>query len=325
MRKTLAVSFIIFIFFTFISCCENNTHISKTQSVLSEETTIKTSISVAEPKIYQKGYISKNFAPIYSFPDKESEILTEVFLGQALDIIAKINSWYSINFDNELAYIEIDNISFTEPNNSIGTLKTKGKYFIENVPIISQMPDFPTGCESVSAVMALNYFEKDITVADFVDNYLDKSFKFYTKDGVLYGPDPYEVYVGDPRVENSYGCMAPVIEKALNKYLEGSMSVKRYVGVPLQDLCAKYVDNDIPVLVWVTIAMIESFDSTQWETENNGRFIWPGNEHCMLLVGYDKNYYYMNDPYKNAMLLYPRSKTETRYSELGSQAIVIEA
>ncbi|MBR5524375.1 MAG: C39 family peptidase [Clostridia bacterium] len=35
-----------------------------------------------------------------------------------------------------------------------------------NVPLIAQKPEFPTGCESVSAVMALRYFGETIRVTD---------------------------------------------------------------------------------------------------------------------------------------------------------------
>ena len=39
----------------------------------------------------------------------------------------------------------------------------------------------------------------------------------YRKDGVLYGPDPYEQFVGDPRSQYALGCFAPVIEKGQTK------------------------------------------------------------------------------------------------------------
>ena len=44
---------------------------------------------------------------------------------------------------------------------------------IIDAPYIYQNVDYPNGCESVSAVMALRYFGIDMTVDDFIDNYLD--------------------------------------------------------------------------------------------------------------------------------------------------------
>ena len=89
-------------------------------------------------------------------------------------------------------------------------------------------------------------------------------------------------------------------------------------------MCAKYIDNGIPVLVWVTIAMVPTFERMKWETEDKGTFTWLANEHCMLMVGYDENYYYMNDCYKGKCIAYPKEKTEKRYAEFGCQAVVIE-
>ena len=52
-----------------------------------------------------------------------------------------------------------------------------------------------TGCESVTAVMLLQYLGCDISIYDFIDNYLEKE-PFTERDGVLYGPSPYEKFVG---------------------------------------------------------------------------------------------------------------------------------
>lgn len=72
----------------------------------------------------------------------------------------------------------------------------------------------PTGCESVSAVMVLNYWGVDTTPEEFIDNYLPRQ-KFYQVDRILYGPDPEEAFAGDPYSANSLGCYPKVILKAL--------------------------------------------------------------------------------------------------------------
>ena len=46
---------------------------------------------------------------------------------------------------------------------------------------------------------------------------------------------------------------------------------------------------------------------------------------CLILVGYDDQYYYFNDPYQSGGLkAYARSVVEARYAAMGSQAVVIE-
>ena len=192
-----------------------------------------------------------------------------------------------------------------------------------NVPLIAQKPEFPTGCESVSAVMALRYFGETIRVTDFINKHLSMSSKFYYKDGRRYGPSPYEYFIGNPMTTQSYGCMASVIEKALVSYLGSNERIYNVTSTDMKDLCINYIDNDLPVLVWVTIAMIDTSTSDSWYLEDGTLFQWPGNEHCMVLVGYDEKYYYFNDPYTGKTVKQAHSLAELRYEQLGKQAIVI--
>lgn len=194
---------------------------------------------------------------------------------------------------------------------------------LENVPLIHQFPRFPTGCESVSAVMALQYAGESVSVDAFIDNYLPRSSHFYMTDGIRYGPSPYEYFIGDPRSSASYGCMAPVIHRALTAYFGATERVKDTTGTSLDALCEQYIDKGTPVLVWATIKMLETNPVNTWYMADGQRFAWPGNEHCMLLVGYDNEYYYFNDPYAGDLVRYTRQRTEDRYAELGWQSLVI--
>ena len=82
------------------------------------------------------------------------------------------------------------------------------------VPYIDQSVKYPTGCESVSAVMLLQYLGYSITVDEFIEKYLELG-KLEEQDGELYGPNPNECFCGSPYDEESFGCYAPVIKNAL--------------------------------------------------------------------------------------------------------------
>ena len=194
---------------------------------------------------------------------------------------------------------------------------------IKKVPLIHQFPEFPTGCETVSAVMALKYFGENITVTRFADQYLPKSQDYYSVDGKKYGPDPYVYFIGDPTSPASFGCMAPVIETALKSYFDDDSRVINSTGKNMSELCAEYIDNDIPVLVWATIGMRETNPVNSWYLSSGKRFTWPGNEHCLLLVGYDESNYYFNDPYSGKCVSFEKGVCEDRHAELGTQSIVI--
>ncbi len=195
---------------------------------------------------------------------------------------------------------------------------------LQDVPVISQFPDFPTGCETISAIIAIKYAGDNITAEEFCDNYLKKSSNFYFKDGKRYGPDPYESFIGSPKNENAYGCMAPVIERAMNAYYKGRRTVVNDTGTELSALCGKYTDRGIPCLVWVSINMIEPYYTRTWYLENGETYRWLANEHCMVLIGYDSDYYYFSDPYAGAVVKYQKQIAEERYKAFGMQALAIE-
>lgn len=225
-------------------------------------------------------------------------------------------------------------------------MKKIGKKVIIQAPYIDQSVRYPTGCESVSAVMLLQYLGIDITVDGFIETYLEKR-DFEERDGVLFGPDPRKYFCGSPYDEDAFGCYAPVIVNALEKVFldveSGKCSTKHETaayrvvdetGTPLEELVIKYIDHGMPVICWACIDMREPVTGPQWhffETAAgrtpDGIFTWISNEHCMLLVGYDEENYYFNDPHNgNGLTGYPREITEKRHRAQYMQAVgVIKA
>ncbi|MBR3778661.1 MAG: C39 family peptidase [Clostridia bacterium] len=224
----------------------------------------------------------------------------------------------------ELTVLSRDIAVNTEPEHSTSQeVTTTPSKLISNVPAIHQFPQYPTGCESVAAVMALRYGGNQISVEQFVEDFLPKSRDFYVESGMNFGPSPYEYFIGNPKSAASYGCMAPVIEKALLACIGDSASVNNLSGMSLEEICDQYIDQDIPVIMWATINMLETNPKNSWYLSDGTRFTWPGNEHCMLLVGYDDTNYYFNDPYVGKLVAYDKTLTEDRFAELGRQALAV--
>lgn len=197
-----------------------------------------------------------------------------------------------------------------------------------NVPQISQVGKFPTGCESVSAVMVLNFYGCNISVKEFIDKHL-------VKKRIFDHPDPNSAFVGSPYDTHSYGCFAPCIAKAMNKVLkEAHAEVIR--GKSLKDLSEEYIRNGTPVLIWVTMGMRKTRPTTTWTigyTDENARyrkgekFTWPGNEHCVVLIGFNDKDYFVNDPLQalgKVKGAYEKNLLEERFREQGSQAVVVK-
>lgn len=179
-----------------------------------------------------------------------------------------------------------------------------------------------TGCESVTAVMLLNYLGIDLSIYDFIDSYLDKR-PFEERNGELYGPDPRKVFAGDPYDSEAMGCYAPVIINSLKRILGDRYEVTDETGASVEELCAKYIDNGMPVILWATIDMKEYIEGPDWKLfETGGKFTWRSNEHCLLLVGYDEEEYIFNDPWQNnGIVRHNKALVEDRYASQYSQAI----
>ncbi|WP_346880407.1 C39 family peptidase [Clostridium sp. UBA3061] len=218
--------------------------------------------------------------------------------------------------------------SYKKLNNELKTHKineqSNKSYKLISVPYISQAGEYPTGCEVVSTSMILKYYGYNISVDEFIDDYLESSF-LEEVNGDLYGPNPNEAFVGDPRSVYSYGCYAPVIVNSLNKILGKEHCVKNTTGSGFNELIENYIDKEIPVLVWTSINLLPTESGAEWYLRESGeKFQWISNEHCMVFVGYDKDKYYFNDPYEgNGVVGYDKKLVEKRFKELGDQSIVI--
>ncbi len=200
---------------------------------------------------------------------------------------------------------------------------------ILDAPYIYQNIKYPNGCESVSAVMALKYWGIDITVDSFIDKYLSKG-KNPIVNGI--GPDPDVVYCGDPRLQSGWGCNSPVIAKAMKKIVDPlKYEVNNIYGKTLSELCEQYIDKDIPVIIWATVEMIDSSDDSyfaEWVTDSGKNIRYNKKLHCLLLVGYDNEHYFFNDPMKmhkgvTNYIGYNKEAVEKAYDILGKQSIVI--
>ena len=193
---------------------------------------------------------------------------------------------------------------------------------ILEVPAICQYPTLPTGCESVSAVMVLQYYGTDVSAEEFAGEWLKCSKSFYMSDKKQYGPDPNEVFAGDPFSENAYGCFAQPIVNAINQNsLE--FNAEAIKDITLDDLCKEYVDKDIPILVWATMGMKEAKRGRTWFLKSGEKFTWISGEHCLVLVGYSEDYYFFNDPLSGSTVGYQKEVSEKRFKEHGSQSVYI--
>lgn len=182
--------------------------------------------------------------------------------------------------------------------------------------IISQYPELPAGCESVSLTMILNYLGYDVTKTELVDNYL-----VYDGNFVMgYCGNPYSYEVGG-------GCYAPGMTITANNFLgaQGSKHTAYNITGTDFDELLEYVAQGYPILIWTTINMADSSKGSYNYDEEGNPYAWDYNEHCVVLTGYDfkANSVTVYDPI--AGIVYrEKDHFQTIYENMNEMAVVIK-
>jgi len=222
--------------------------------------------------------------------------------------------------------------------------------FIDNVPYINQFVlGYPTGCEAVSATMAAKYNGYDIDVAtiiantptqergiwsetvtekverQIIDNNTGEIRKenYTTTEKIYYAGNPFEVFVGHPSKrlnQGSYGCFAKPIEIALQK---SNISCTNISGCETDELF-KQIQEGKPVIVWCIKNAGDVVEKETWQyIDGTGGFTKLYGEHCAVMIGYDENHVYLNDPSAGKEVKQPKDKFLENWEKLYKQAIVV--
>ncbi|MBE5951434.1 MAG: hypothetical protein E7260_07530 [Lachnospiraceae bacterium] len=240
------------------------------------------------------------------------------------------NGWSKISYNGEVAYVNSAYLT-TEWPDAIGTthLDTMDYTYrallngedvaMLGVKNILQKPDLPAGPEITCLTIVLNY------LGDYVDKlYLAENFLTLAEPGTA---SPFEAYLGDPKVsKGSYGCYAPVIVEAANRYFaeKGNTNKKAMdVSGSTQEELLQFIADGTPVLVWGTTNLVETKVTASWEVD--GELIeWRGYEHCTVLIGYnrDRETVIVADPLRG-LVEFDMERYFKRYREQYESAVII--
>ena len=193
------------------------------------------------------------------------------------------------------------------------------------VPYLSQKGILDRGCELISAIMVLHFYGCPVGVEDFAAQ-VPTSELMQTENGLV-GEPPSDVFIGDPHAVDGLGCYSPVISTAMNQFLPRvGKHAQTLSGVDFSLLVSQYLRRGTPVILWVTSNMAEPSTGPKWVIRKTGEtFQWIGGEHCMVMIGCDRQYCYFRDPNgPNGTVTFDRTLVEQRYQLLGSQAVVVQ-
>ena len=162
---------------------------------------------------------------------------------------------------------------------------------LSNVPLIQQLPELERGCEVTSLAMMLQYAGVSVDKMKLANEIKKVNF---IEDGVRGNPN--EGFVGNIYTfsESGYGVYHGPLFQLAKKYLPNN--AVDLTGNGIEEIY-KSVNNGQPVVMITnaTYAPLDEDEFTIWET-NGGDVSITYNEHCVVLVGYDKESVYIQDP-----------------------------
>lgn len=270
---------------------------------------------------------------VYKQPATTSSNWGYVYSGQILTVTGIRGDWLKVSFMNQSGYIHKDKVTRYDTS-GVKVLP------VTNIPQCSTLGgiSLPTGCEVTSLAVLMNY----LGYADATKNHLADT---YMPRGSIGSTDPNYAFIGTPSSSHSYGAYAGAIIRTVENYFAAndvdSYSVNDLTGASMEELYAQ-VDAGNPVLVWYTMNCTSrrTFGAT-WSllrgsshTEPGSgfySFTWKNNEHCSVLVGYNKSKgtVVLADVWANsgaptgALTEYSISAFESAYDWLGKQAVTI--
>lgn len=192
-----------------------------------------------------------------------------------------------------------------------------------SVPAQSQMPQLPNGCEVTSLSMLFTAVGHPVNKNVLADEEPTDPTKLVMgpNNRIEYWGDPNKGFVGNVR-GYGYGIYHGPIVKLINQILPGQ--AVDLTGHPFSDVLAEVAAGH-PVMVWTT-SNFQPEPPSQWITWNSPdgpvhATMW---EHAVLVVGYDANHIYINDPLDGAKAkAVDKSDFIAAWKQLGEQAVTI--
>lgn len=189
---------------------------------------------------------------------------------------------------------------------------------VVNVPHIRQMPELPRGCEVTSLAMLLQYAGVSVDKMTLANEITTIPFR----DSNGLNGNPNDGFVGDIYSFDNpgYGVYHAPIAALAETYLPG-----RIIDLTGESIESVYnmIENSSPVWVITNsrFSQLPESEFTTWQTAS-GEIQITYREHSVLVVGYDENNVYLNDPLADQpYTAVPRDSFEESWIQMGKQAI----
>ncbi|EOW9529259.1 C39 family peptidase [Bacillus cytotoxicus] len=195
--------------------------------------------------------------------------------------------------------------------------RSEEKVLLQHVPFIRQAPELDRGCEVTSLAMMLQYAGVTVNKMTLAEEIPKIPFLHNGLRG-----NPNEGFVGNIYTfsESGYGVYHKPLFQLANKYLPNQ--VVDLTGENIEGIYERIrAGNPVVMITNATYAPLDADEFRIWKTKT-GNVSITYNEHCVLLIGYDKESVYIHDPLsKQPSIRVSRENFEQAWVQMGSQAI----
>lgn len=132
-------------------------------------------------------------------------------------------------------------------------------------------------------------------------------------------------FIGDPTSVYGYVCgTTPIVTAANNyfKYTGSKLKAIDITGSTPQELY-ELVDKGYPIVVWVTIGMVERSDIESWTGTDGKQYDWCMDDHAADLIGYSADTVTIADPI-NGLVEYPKENFESVFTSRNNKCVVLK-
>lgn len=192
-----------------------------------------------------------------------------------------------------------------------------------DVPAIKQLPELYNGCEVTSLSMLLTSAGHPIDKMELAQKVRKDPTPFQgtSLKQISQWGDPLEGFVGDIQGKRKgYGVYHKPLYDLLKEYMPD-----KAVDLTGKDFSALewVIDQGSPVVTWTTVTYQPTDQWVTWKKDDR-TIKATFQEHAVLLVGFDEQHVYINDPLTGAKgLKVPKQSFVESWKQMGSQAITI--
>jgi uncharacterized protein YvpB len=165
-----------------------------------------------------------------------------------------------------------------------------------DAPVIGQHPELYNGCEITALSMLLAFKGLDVSKMRLADEIMkdETSVQYDASGNIRFWGNPNTGFVGDVTGKRiGLGVYHEPLFELLQDYVSDAVNL---TGESWDEL-EYYVSEGFPVIVWTSISFtpIAASDWVSWDSPT-GTVKTTFKQHAALMVGYDEDYVYLNDP-----------------------------